>query len=187
MAAAHALRLLNDPACYEVYYAMLTGQRKNDSGMVAQELKVVRDPKQVAEMGFNEGIGNVPFVSIGWDAVQSIMKDRRDGAAAKAALISALATDPNVRTNEVLLGASHNKNWVLRVASLEAIAKRGDPALLPKIGRALDDSRHEVKYAAAATIIRLSDVSKSSKGTTKSAVAATLASAQTAGQPGTAP
>jgi hypothetical protein len=101
MAAAHALRSLDDPACYEAYYQIFTGERR---GMVAQEMKVLHDPKQVAEMGFNEGIGYVPFASIGWEALQTIMKDRKDGAAAKAALISALATDPAARTNKGAAG-----------------------------------------------------------------------------------
>jgi HEAT repeat protein len=168
MAAAHALRLLNDPACYEVYYEVLTGERKDDSGMVTQELKVLHDPKQVAEMGFNEGIGYVPFAGIGWEALQTIMKDRKDGAAAKAALISALATDPDARTNKVLVDASQNQNWVLRVAALESIAKRGDPSLLPRIEKALGDSKPEVKYSGAAAIVHLSDVAKAHQAAPKS-------------------
>jgi hypothetical protein len=98
MAAAHALRLLNDPACYEAYYEILTGEHRNDSGMIAQEMKVLHDPKQIAEMGFNEGIGYVPFASIPWEALQTIMNDKKNGAGAKAALMSALATDPAART-----------------------------------------------------------------------------------------
>jgi HEAT repeat protein len=160
MAAAHALRLLNDPACYEAYYAIYTGERKDDSGMIAQEMKVLHDPKQVAEMGFNEGIGYLPFASIGWEALQTIMKDRKNGAAARAALISALATDPDRRTGAMLLDASENPNWVIRVAALEAIAKREDSSLLPKLASRMADSRHEARDAAAATIIRLSDVSE---------------------------
>jgi len=160
MAAAHALRLLNDPACYEVYYAVFTGERKNDSGMVAQEMKVLHDPKQVAKMGFSEGIGYVPFAGIPWEALQTVMKDRKSGAAAKAALISALATDPDARTAKLLLTASQNQNWVLRVAALEAIAKRGDSTLLPGIEPRLSDSKREVRYAAAATVIRLGDLAR---------------------------
>jgi HEAT repeat protein len=160
MAAAHALRLLNDPACYEVYYAVLTGERKNDSGMIAQEMKVLHDPKQVAKMGFNEGIGYVPFAGIPWEALQTVMKDRKSGAAAKAALISALAADPDARTAKLLLTASQNQNWVLRVAALEAIAKRGDSTLLPGIEPRLTDSKREVRYAAAATVIRLGDLAR---------------------------
>jgi len=160
MAAAHALRQLNDPACYDAYYEIYTGERKNDSGVIAQEMTVLHDPKQVAEMGFEEGIGYVPFAGIGWEALQTIMKDRKDGTAAKAALISALATDPDARTKKLLLTATHDENWVLRVATLEAIAKRGDPSFLPDLQHGLDDSKREVRYTAAATIIHLTDLAK---------------------------
>lgn len=160
MAAAHALRLLNDPACYAAYYEIFTGERKNDTSMIAQELKVLHDPRQLAAMGFNEGIGYVPFASMGWDAYQTIMKDKKDGAAAKAALISALATDPDTRTDKLLLTESQNRNWVLRVAALEAIAKRGQPTLLSGVEPRLSDRRREVRLTAAATIIRLEDVAQ---------------------------
>jgi HEAT repeat protein len=160
MAAAHALSLLNDPACYDVYYALYTGARKNDQGMIAQEMKVLRDPKQLAEMGVDEGIGFVPFAGDGWEAYQTIMKDKKDGAAAKAALVSALAKDPAHRTGKLLLAVSQNRNWVLRVAALQAIAMRGDPVLLLGIEPRLSDSRREVRYAAAAAVIRLEDAAK---------------------------
>ncbi len=160
MAAAHALRLLNDPACYDAYYEIFTGERKNDSGMIAQEMKVLHDPKQLAQMGFSEGISYAPFAGIPWAALQTIMKDRKSGAAAKAALISALATDPDRRTNKVLLATSQNRNWVLRVAALEGIAKRGDLTLLPDIEPRLSDSKPEVRFAAAAAVIRLGDLAK---------------------------
>ena len=150
MAAAHALRLLNDPACYDVYYEVYTGERKNNSGMIAQEMQILHNPKQLAQMGFNEGIGYVPFAGIPWEAMQTIMKDRKSGTAAKAALIAALATDPERRTGKLLVTTSQNKNWVLRVAALEAIAKRGDSALLQGIEPRLSDSRREVRFAAAA-------------------------------------
>jgi HEAT repeat protein len=160
MAAAHALRLLNDPACYDVYYAIFTGARKNDEGMIAQEMKILHDPKQLVDMGVSEGIGFVPFAGDSWEAYQTIMKDKKDGAAAKAALVAALAKDPEPRTSKLLLTVSQNHNWVLRVAALQAIAKRGDPVLLPEIEPRLSDSKREVRYAAAATIIRLEDSAK---------------------------
>ena len=167
MAAAHALRLLNDPACYDAYYEIYTGERRNDSGMIAQEMKVLHDPKQLAQMGFNEGIGYIPFAGIPWEAWQTIMKDRKSGAAAKAALLSALATDPDARTNKVLLATSQNRNWVLRVAALEGITKRGDTTLLPGIEPRLSDSKREVRLAAAAAVIHLNDVDKTQIAGTK--------------------
>jgi HEAT repeat protein len=160
MAAAHALSLLNDPACYDVYYAVYTGARENDQGMIAQEMKTLHDPKQLEEMGVDEGVGFIPFAGDGWDAYQTIMKDKKDGVAAKAALVTALAKDPKPRTGKLLLTVSQNRNWVLRVAALQAIAKRGDPILLPGIEPRLSDSKREVRYAAAAAVIRLEDAAK---------------------------
>jgi HEAT repeat protein len=158
MAAAHALLLLNDRVSYDVYYEAYIGERKNKSGMVAQQVQILHDPKQLAQMAFNEGIGYVPFSGIPGGAYQTIMKDRKDGVAAKAALLSALATDPEARTGKLLLTVSRNKNWVLRVAALDAIAKRGDPSLLPGIEPRLSDPKREARLAAAATVIRLDDV-----------------------------
>ncbi|MGA2647981.1 MAG: HEAT repeat domain-containing protein [Candidatus Sulfotelmatobacter sp.] len=158
MAAAHALRLLNDAACYDVYYEVYTGERKNNSGMIVQEMQIIHNPRQLALMGFNEGIGYVPFADIPWGALQTIMKDKKSGTAAKAALISALATDPESRTGKLLLTTSQNRNRVLRVAALEAISKRGDFALAPGLEPRLSDSRREVRLAAAATLIHLGDL-----------------------------
>ena len=160
MAAAHALSQLKDPACYEVYYAILTGQRRDNEGLIAGQMEVLHDPKQLAEMGFNEGIGYVPFAGIPWDALEAILKNRKNSAAAKAGVIAALASDPDARTADALVAATQNENWVIRVAALEAIAKRGDPALMPKIQKSLDDSRDEVKYTGAAVIVHLGTLSK---------------------------
>ena len=160
MAAEHALYLLNDPAYYELYYEVYTGERKNDSGLIAQEMKVIHDPKQLAHIGLNEGMGFVPFSGIGWEALRTIMKDRKSGVSAKATLISSLATAPDTRTNGLLLSAAENRNWVLRMAALEAIAQRGDPSLLSGVEPRLSDPRREVRLAAAATIIRLMHVAE---------------------------
>ncbi len=158
MAAAHALLLLKDRMSYDVYYEVYIGERKNNSGMIAQQMQILHDPKQLAQMAFNEGIGYVPFSGIPWGAYQTITKDRKNGVAAKAVLLSALATDPEARTGKLLLTVSQNKNWVLRVAALEAIAKRGEPGLLQGIEPRLSDPKREVRLAAAATIIRLDDI-----------------------------
>jgi HEAT repeat protein len=158
MAAAHALHLLNNPACYDVYYDILTGERKGDSSMVSQEMEVLRDPRQVAAMGFSEGIGFLPFAGVGWEAVQTVMKDKKSGAASKALLILALATDPDARVDSLLVRETRSSQRVLRVAALQAIAKRGKPALAADIAKALNDSKSDVKYTAAATIIHLDDV-----------------------------
>src|SRR4029077_2414211 len=61
LTAAHALQVLNDPAGYEVYYELLTGERKSANGLVAQEMEALRDPKKMAELGVEEGLGFIPF------------------------------------------------------------------------------------------------------------------------------
>ena len=155
LAAAHALHELKDPACYEVYYAILTGQRKVSEGFFGQGTEMFHDPKELATMGFEQGIGYVPYAGIGWDAVRTIMKDRSDGSPVKAAAASNLVSDPDPRTAAALVGATHNGNWVVRVAALEAIAARGDPTASGKIEPLLTDSKLEVKYTAAAAIARL--------------------------------
>jgi HEAT repeat protein len=155
LAAAHALHELKDPACYEVYYAILTGKRKSGEGFFKEETEMFHDPKELAKMGFEQGIGYVPYAGIGWDAVRTIMKDRSDGSPVKAAAASNLASDPDPRTDAALVNATHNRNWVVRVAALEAIAQRGDSTAADKIEPLLQDSKLEVKYTAAATIVRL--------------------------------
>jgi HEAT repeat protein len=155
LAAAHALHQLNDPACYEVYYAILTGQRKSSAGFFEQETEMFRDPKQLALMGFEQGLGFVPYAGMGWDAWRTIEKDRSSGSPTKAAAATNLAADPDPRTAIALVNAAHDRNWLIRVAALQALAQRGDPSLAPKIDSLLNDPKLEVSYTAAAAILRL--------------------------------
>jgi HEAT repeat protein len=163
LAAAHALRELKDPACYEVYYAILTGQRKSSEGFFEQETEMFHDPKELTKIGFEQGIGYVPYAGIGWDAVRTIMKDRSEGSPVKAAAASSLASDPDLRTAAALVNATHDRNWVIRVAALQAIAERGNPTLASKSEPLLNDSKREVKYTAAATILHLGAESEAGK------------------------
>jgi HEAT repeat protein len=47
LAAAHALTAMKDADANEVYYAILTGERKG-KGIVAAQMDTLRDPKKVA-------------------------------------------------------------------------------------------------------------------------------------------
>jgi HEAT repeat protein len=156
VAAAHALNLLKDESAYDVYYAILTGDVKDNKGFVAKQLDTLKDPKQLAQMGFSEGIGFVPFAGAGWDAFRMLHKT--DPSPIRAAAASALATDPDPKTGDALVMATTDKNWIVRVAALEAIAKRGEPALRPKIEVVMFDSNRKVRYTAAAVVIRLSAI-----------------------------
>jgi hypothetical protein len=63
---------------------------------------------------------------------------------------------------------------------LDAIAKRGDSTLLPGIEPRLSDHKREVRYTAAATVIRLSDLARAQAEDPK--IAQTAMSAK-AGEP----
>ncbi|HXM21672.1 MAG TPA: hypothetical protein VN948_10455 [Terriglobales bacterium] len=83
---------LKDATAYQVYYEILTGQRKGSKEVVAGELDTLKDAKKMALLGFQEGIGFVPFAGIGYTAIQTIMKD--DSSPVRAAAARVLADDP---------------------------------------------------------------------------------------------
>jgi HEAT repeat protein len=154
LAAAHSLLTLQDHAAYDVYYAVLTGQRKASEGLVASERKMLQDPKKLAEFGVETGLGFVPLAGFGISAVKMLTKDESSNVRAAAARI--LAKDPDPQSRDALVEALSDRSWVVRCAALEAIAVRGDPNLRADIEPSMDDSKDAVQYAAAAAVIRLS-------------------------------
>lgn len=157
MAAAQSLRELNaDRSAYAVYYDLLTGERKAGDGMIAQQLQTLRDPKHLAEIGFSEGIGFVPFAGIGWDAWRTMRK--KDPNPVRAVAASVLAHDPDPASADALVKATNDKNWIVRAAAVEAIAQRGDASLLPHVVERFSDKNAKVRYSAAAAVIRLSAI-----------------------------
>jgi HEAT repeat protein len=158
LTAAQALLNLGDTAGYEVFYAILTGERKAKPGMMAGQEKMLKDPKKMAEFGFEQGIGFIPFAGLGWGAVKALTKD--DVSPVRAAAAKVLAGDPDPHSSEALADAAEDKSWTVRVAALEAIAKRGDRTLIPRIAPALEDDKDAVRYTAAAAVLRLSATRK---------------------------
>lgn len=155
MAAAHSLRDLKDnTSAYSVYYDVLTGERKGD-GLIAQQIDTLHNPKELAMIGLEQGIGYVPFAGIGWDAWRYTHK--KDPHPVRAVAATLLAHDPDPKTGEALVQAALNdKDWIVRAAALEAIAQRGDPVLEEKIELSLFDTNVHVRFTAAAAVIRLS-------------------------------
>ena len=157
MAAAHALRELNDDkSAYEVYYDLLTGERKSSDGLIAQQINTLKDPKELAKIGISEGIGYIPFAGIGWDAYRTMRK--KDPNPARAVAATVLAHDPDPASAKALVKATSDKDWIVRAAAVEAIAQRGDPKLLPKVQEKFTDKNPKVRYSAAAAVIRLSGI-----------------------------
>ncbi len=154
LAAASALIPSKDPAAFEVYYEVLTGERKTNNGLIAEQMKTLRDPKKLAELGVEGGIGFVPFAGIGLEAFKTLHVD--DVSPVRAAAAKMLANDPDPRSGMALVKESSDKNWLVKTAALEAIARRGDPRLLDGIVPAMTDDNLSVRCTAAAAVIRLS-------------------------------
>ena len=157
IAAANSLRQLqDDKSAYAVYYDLLTGGRKTGDGMIAQQMETLKNPRELAKIGFSEGIGYVPFAGIGWDAYRTMHK--KDPNPVRAVAATFLAHDPDPATAKALVEATKDKDWIVRAAAVEAIAQRGDPSLLPKVQQRFSDKNPKVRYSAAAAVIRLTAI-----------------------------
>lgn len=153
LAAAHSLHQMHDPAAYDVYYEVLTGEQKVTRGLIASQKSRLTDPKKLAELGVQQGIGFVPFAGIGWQAIKVLTKD--DTSAVRAAAAKILAEDPDPEAGKALRIATGNDQWLVRAAALEALARRGDPEALEVAIRMMSDDKDVVKLSAAATVLRL--------------------------------
>ena len=160
LAAAHSLFLFKDPSAYEVYYAVLMGDRKSSVGLVQSQINRLKDPKQVAQIGFEEGIGFVPFGGMGYEAYRTIHKN--DGSPVRASAARFLANDPDPMTEDALIQtALADKDEGVRLAALDALTQRGDPHCVPRLVKNLsDDERSAVRYRSAAVILHLSALGK---------------------------
>jgi HEAT repeat protein len=156
LAAAHALNVLQDASAYEVYYAVLTGEKKSGAGLVADQKKMLSDPKKMAKLGFEQGIGFIPFAGLGLSALGMVTKD--DTSPVRAAAAKVLAGDPDPKSGDALVDAAFDKSWIVRAAALHAIAQRDDYTLGPRIEPEMDDGMEQVRYIAAAAVIHLQDV-----------------------------
>lgn len=160
MAAAQSLHeLKDDKAADEVYYEVLVRERKTSDGVIAQQLETLKNPKELAKIGFSQGIGYVPFAGIGWDAYRTLHK--KDPNPVRAVAAKYLANDPDPATGRALVKATRDRDWIVRAAAVEAIAQRGDASLLPSVEARFTDRNEKVRYAAAAAVVRLSAEAKS--------------------------
>jgi HEAT repeat protein len=159
LAAAHSLALMHDDSAYEVYYEVLTGERKAGKGLIASETSILKDPKKMAQLGFEEGIGFIPFAGIGWEAIKVIRKD--DSSPVRAAAAKVLAKDPDPAATKALADAAGDKSWLVRAAALEALAKRGNPSVLDTVKLYMSDEKRAVRYTAAAVVLRLTAIKES--------------------------
>ena len=154
LSAAQALISLKEEDGYDVYYEILTGERKSTTGLIASQEAMLKDPKRLLDLGFHEGLGFVPFGGISWEAYKTITKD--DTTPLRAAAAKKLAEDPDPSATKGLIKAAGDKQWLVRAAALEALALRGDPSAAKAASLYVYDDRDEVRYTAAAAVIQLS-------------------------------
>jgi HEAT repeat protein len=147
---------MHDDSAYEVYYAVLNGERKAGQGLIKSQTSLLHDPKKMAELGFEEGIGFIPFAGIGWGAIKAIRKD--DSSPVRAAAAKVLARDPDRATTKALVEATGDNSWIVQSAALEALAKRGDPSALPAVERYITDDKAAIRFTAAAAVVHLSAI-----------------------------
>ena len=110
----------------------------------------------MAELGFEEGLGYVPFAGMVLPAVKAIRKDDASPVRATAAL--ALVKDLDAKIDQALVRAASDKNRIVRAAAILAIAEREDPKLLNAMVPSLSDKNQVVRFTAAAAVIRLATV-----------------------------
>jgi len=155
LAAAHSLYLLKDPSAFPVYYAILMGDRKGSEGLVESQLDRLHDPRQLMQMGFEEGIGFVPYGGMGYEAYRQIRG--HDPSAVRAVAARSLARDPDSVSEDALMQVALSDNSEpVRLAALDALAERDDPRPIERLVRNLSETRLAVRYRTAAVILHLS-------------------------------
>jgi hypothetical protein len=66
----------------------------------------------------------------------------------------------NSQTGTALVAATTDKSELVGAAAFDALARRGDPALLPNAASGLTDEKGEAKLTAPAAVVYLSRMSK---------------------------
>ena len=166
IACAKALVNLGDPLGFNIYYAILTGELKSGAGLMDEQKKMLKDPKKLAQFGFETGVGFIPFGGLTLGVFKSLTKD--DVSPIRAAAADVLAQDPDPKTTIALKTAVSDKSWLVRASAADALGKRKDPGVIPALEPVLNDDKEAVRYTAAVSIIRLNDI-KNSKPAVKSA------------------
>ena len=154
LSAADALYNLHDPAAFDVYYAILTGERKGTPGLLESQLDRLKNRKALEKLVLETGIGFVPFGSIGYEAWKTIT--RNDATVVKVDAALRLANDPDPASGRALVNACQDDKWQVRAAAAHAIATRGDMTLLKTLVPLLNDESDTVRYESAASLIWLS-------------------------------
>jgi HEAT repeat protein len=162
-AAAKALLKLNDPAGRESLIAMLNGETKVSSGVVAAN---VRDTKRTLEtpngatkvtLRVGTTLAPVPYLGVGYSATEKMVTRRGGPGRAATALLLAKDKDPEVIA--ALRNALTDKDANVRAAAVQALAQVADPDSAELFVTMFSDKNQKVRVQAAASYIRLENPS----------------------------
>ncbi len=153
-AAANALFVMGDPDAFEVYYAVLTGTRKSGDALLDSQMKMLKDPKALTQLGFEAGIGFIPFGGVSYKAFKMATADTVSPV--RAGAVVKLTHDPDPKSAQAMANAAEDEKWLVRAAAIGALARRNDPAMVKPIIPLLNDENDVVRFNAAAAVIHLS-------------------------------
>ena len=157
-AATNALFTLGDPDAYRVYYAVVTGQRKTGDPLLESQVKMLKDPKAMAHLGVEAGVGFIPFGGVSYKIFKMATNDAVSPVRAAAA--AKLSKDPDPKSTQALIGICKDQHWLVRAAAASALAHRGDPSTVTAVAPLMADENDVVRFTAAASAVHLSSLRK---------------------------
>jgi HEAT repeat protein len=157
-AAAQALWTMGDRSGQDLFMGVLDGDRKASTGLVRGGLQQLHeelhDPKALAELGSEQAAGAfLGPAGFGVTAAVELAKDK--AAPARATSARLLANDTSDSARDVLREALQDRSWIVRAAAAEALGVHGSLNDVATLAPLLDDPQKEVRYRAAAAIIRV--------------------------------
>jgi HEAT repeat protein len=159
-AAARALWTMGDRSGQDLFVEVLEGDHKvSSTGLVSgglhQAHEELHDPKALAELGSEQLAGTfLGPAGFGVTAAIDLAKGKDKAAPARAISARLLADDTSDNGREVLREALQDKNWIVRAAAAQALGVHGAANDVATLAPLLDDAHKEVRYRAAAAIIR---------------------------------
>jgi HEAT repeat protein len=151
---AAVLTKFKDPEGYEIYYELLTGQRKGGGSVIDG----IKDKREMEKMGVKTAVGFLPGGGAATGAYDYLKHNGSSRSNLDVTAVSELADDRDPVAEKAIVQASIGGKQVVQIAALRALAKRGDPSVIKDIEPAMDSDKAVVRYTAAATILHLSDL-----------------------------
>ncbi len=159
--AAKALTEMGDPMGRRFLDQVVTGDRKDKPGFLAQNIKNAKKqltPAEIGFMGAKEAAGIlVGPAAIGIVVIEKAVKGgKSDGVSGRAIATAELADHPDDYTRPLLEWALTDNDPVVRASAARGLGRCGNDGSIPKLQTAMNDDHTAVRMMAAAAVIRLS-------------------------------